>query len=95
MFDESIDYTEAPVPRQRNTNYQSQSADGKDGSKTDGETRKSILSSDIDDELFIKMTGLKKGLRENYDKQLQKMHPSLAKTNLKVADFFDDSKRKQ
>lgn len=57
--------------------------------------RKSILSADIDDELFIKMTGLPKGLRENYDKQLQERHPSLAKTNLKVADFFDESERKQ
>ena len=33
-------------------------------------------------------------LREDFEQQLVKQHPSLAKTNLKVADFFDSKEAK-
>jgi hypothetical protein len=52
----------------------------------------SILSADIDEELFMKM-GLQ-GLSENIDRILTEKHPSLKKTNLKVADFFNSKQNK-
>ena len=52
----------------------------------------SILSADIDDELFKKI-GLK-GLSQDFDRILVEKHPSLAKNNLKVADFFNSKQNK-
>ena len=56
--------------------------------------RLSIDTCNIDDELYIKVTGLP-GLKENFDRILQEQHPSLAKTNLKVADFFSSKENKE
>ena len=47
-------------------------------------------SSDFDDEMFVKMTGLTSLKENNLERKLQLEHPSLAKTNLKVADFFQE-----
>ena len=56
--------------------------------------RLSIQSCDIDDDLYIKLTGLT-SIRENFDRMLQEKHPSLVKTNLKVADFFSSKEGKE
>ena len=47
-------------------------------------------SSDFDDEMFVKMTGLTSLKENNLERKLQLEHPSLAKRNLKVADFFQE-----
>ena len=47
-------------------------------------------SSDFDDEMFVKMTGLTSLKENNLERKLQLEHPSLAKKNLKVADFFQE-----
>ena len=51
--------------------------------------RRSIQSSDFDDEMFVKMTGLRSLKENNIELKLRQEHPSLEKKNkLKVADFF-------
>ena len=61
---------------------------------TKSNERGSIISSELDDDLFIKMTGLR-SLKENFERELQAQHPSLAKKNLKVADFFQSKQAKK
>ena len=61
---------------------------------THSNERGSIISSELDDDLFIKMTGLR-SLKENFERELQAQHPSLAKKNLKVADFFQSKQAKK
>jgi len=61
---------------------------------TNSNERRSIISSELDDDLFIKMTGLR-SLKENFERELQAQHPSLAKKNLKVADFFQSKQAKK
>ena len=43
--------------------------------------------SDFDDEALVKLMGVR-SLKENFDKQLQAQHPSLAKTKLTVAELL-------